>query len=75
MHKPRIFKYTVGETYETQEGKMVTVIGRHVSYRGYETLICNDGCARYDRCFPNNRDAGRVTGTDHDYSDPRNFKR
>lgn len=67
------FKYVIGETYETQDGKFVTVLGR-TEIRGYECLICSDNKHRYDRST-NDEDAGRVTGTAHDYSCPDNFKR
>lgn len=61
--------FRVGVTYETQAGNMVRVIGRSVRYKGYETLECSDGKYRYDRS-DHSYDAGRVTGTAHDYSHP-----
>ena len=67
------FMFKVGQTYITQEGKPVTVLSR-TDVKGYECLQCNDGVFRYDRST-HSSDAGRVTGTDHDYSDPRNFFR
>lgn len=68
------FMFEVGETYETQCGIKVTVLGRVVELEGHETLVCSDGKYRYDRST-HSKDAGRVTGTDHDYSDPFNFRR
>lgn len=68
------FMFEVGKSYMTQEGKMVKVIGRTDKYRGYECLICDDGKHRYDRS-DHSSDAGRVTGTAHDYSYPSNFNR
>ena len=67
------FRFEVGKQYETQCGNMVTVLGR-TDLVGYECLICSDGKHRYDRST-HSSDAGRVTGTDHDYSCPDNFKR
>lgn len=67
------FTFRIGQTYETRSGDMVKVIGRTRS-KGYECLICSDGKYRYDRSTSKS-DAGRVTGTPHDYSCPDNFKR
>lgn len=67
------FKFEVGKEYETQEGSMVKVLGR-TDLKGYECLMCSDGVHRYDRS-DSNLDAGRVTGTNFDYSYPLNFKR
>jgi len=68
-----VFMFEVGKIYETQEGDLVHVTGR-TKIKGYECLICADGRHRYDRSNES-RDAGRCTGTDHDYSCPKNFKR
>lgn len=68
-----MFKFIIGETYETQSGNIVKVLSR-TETKGYECLICSDGIGRYDRST-HSSDAGRVTGTDHDYSYPENFKR
>lgn len=65
--------FEIGKTYLTQEGNKVTVTGR-TELKGHETAVCSDGIHRYDRST-NNRDAGRVTGTDFDYSFPANFVR
>lgn len=70
---PKTFKFTIGHTYETQTGELVKVLGRTRSV-GYECLRCSDGKYRYDRSTYSG-DAGRCTGTNHDYSDPDNFKR
>lgn len=67
------FMFEVGKTYITQEGKPVTVLAR-TDVVGYECLQCNDEVFRYDRST-HSKDAGRCTGTAHDYSDPRNFVR
>lgn len=67
------FKYNVGETYELQDGTFIVVLGR-TDLKGHECLICSDGVHRYDRSVTSS-DAGRVTGTDHDYSYPKNIKR
>lgn len=69
------FKFEVGQTYETQAGKFVKVLDRaNLHLKGYECLVCSDEKHRYDRSTTNS-DAGRVTGTEHDYSCPDNFKR
>lgn len=67
------FKYKVGEFYECQNGMIAKVL-RRTELEGYECLVCDDGLHRYDRSG-HNEDAGRVTGSSHDYSDPFNFKR
>lgn len=67
------FMFQVGGVYTTQAGNTVTVLGR-TSRPGYECLICSDGKHRYDRSDLQ-LDAGRVTGTAHDYSCPDNFVR
>lgn len=68
------FKFEIGKEYKTQAGETVTVLGR-TDLRGYECLICSDGRYRYDRSTPDDSDAGRCTGTAHDYSCPHNFER
>ena len=67
------FTFVIGRTYKTQAGKRVKVIGR-TRLKGYECLRCSDGRYRYDRSTTKS-DAGRVTGTAHDYSCPHNFER
>lgn len=72
------FKFKVGASYLTQRGELVKVLGR-VNTRqpwgkGYECLRCSDRKHRYDRST-SSEDAGRVTGTPHDYSCLDNFKR
>ena len=69
-----MFKYKVGDTHLTQEGGVVKILGRNDELTGYETLVCSDGLCRYDRST-SNTDAGRVTGSPHDYSYPANFVR
>lgn len=68
------FMFEVGKEYETQAGDIVKVLGRHDQYAGYESLTCSDNRHRYDRST-HSSDAGRCTGTDHDYSCQHNFKR
>lgn len=67
------FMFEVGKEYKTQAGENVTVLGR-TETRGCECLECGDNLYRYDRSS-HSSDAGRVTGTAHDYSDGRNFLR
>jgi hypothetical protein len=59
--------YRVGNEYRTQEGKWVRFVGVANEGTSYESMFDEDGVHRYTR-----RDFGRVTGTAHDYSDPRN---
>ncbi len=67
------FQFEVGQTYKTQVGEEVKVLGR-TEIKGYECLECSDGRYRYDRST-HSEDAGRCTGTNHDYSCPHNFVR
>jgi hypothetical protein len=67
------FMFQVGETYETQGGDQVTVVSR-VGSCGYEGLECSDGRYRYDQSN-SSVDAGRVYGSNRDYSCQHNFKR
>lgn len=67
------FRFVIGETYKTQAGEMITVLGR-TETKGYECLECSDGKYRYDRSN-HDSDAGRVTGTNHNYNCPDNFER
>lgn len=70
------FRYIVGCEYRTQDGQYVKVLGRaSLQHPGYESLICSDGKHRYDRSTSEDSDAGRVTGTAHDYSYVGNFTR
>ncbi|WP_312784635.1 hypothetical protein [Brevundimonas sp.] len=59
--------FVVGNQYRTQGGDMVRFVSVHRAGTSYETMADEDGVHRYTM-----RDFGRVTGTDHDYSDPRN---
>lgn len=67
------FQFEIGQEYQTQSGEIVKVLGR-TNLIGYECLICSDKKHRYDRSTESD-DAGRVTGTNHDYSCPDNFRR
>lgn len=69
-------RFELGKSYRTQGGNVVTVVKVNNENRGYETVQCDDpingdpeGGHRYNR--PG--DLGRVTGTNHDGSDPRNL--
>lgn len=68
------FMFDVGSTYLTLEGEEVEVLGRNDAIPGYETLICSDCCHRYDRST-HNTDSGRTTGTAHNYTYRKNFRR
>lgn len=68
------FMFQLGDVCETQDGRRVQIIGRAQPAPGYECVQCSDGMYRYDR-KGRPEDAGRVTGTAHDYSHPGNFKR
>lgn len=67
------FLFKIGQSYQTQAGEYVTVLGRTRS-KGYECLRCSDDRYRYDRST-HSSDAGRVTGTNHNYTYAHNFKR
>jgi len=69
-----MYKYEVGHYYELQNGSTIKVLGRADEIHGYETLICSDHRHRYDRST-HSEDAGRCTGTNHDYSYEFNIKR
>lgn len=62
----------LGGTYETQSGEVVKMINIANLGTRLETLIDEDGINRYSRRY---EDAGRVTGTPHDYSCSENLKR
>jgi hypothetical protein len=68
------FRFTLGESYELQNGQFVKIVARHLQTAGYETIEDEAGVHRYDRST-HDSDAGRVTGTAHDYSCPENIKR
>lgn len=67
------FLFEIGKTYQTLEGGYVEILGRTYT-KSYECLVCSDGRHRYDRS-DDSSDAGRVTGTCPDYSDPHNLIR
>lgn len=62
-----MYKYQVGSYYKLQNGDTIKVLGRVDDCKGYETLFCSDHRYRYDRST-HSEDAGRCTGTPHDYS-------
>jgi hypothetical protein len=68
------YQFEVGKTYMTQAGNPVRIVKRNDNLRGYEAVLGDDGAYRYDRST-HSEDAGRVTGTAHDYSHPDNFDR
>lgn len=57
------------ETYETQEGNKVMIIAESQVGSQYHTVKGDDGVWRYAR----KSDAGRVTASNFDMSDPRNL--
>lgn len=59
--------YMVGNYYRTQAGELVRFVDVTNEGNSYETMVDESGIHRYTR-----RDFGRVTGSAHDYSDPRN---
>lgn len=59
--------FIVGNRYRTQAGETVRFVRVHNEGTDYETMEDEQGINRYTR-----RDFGRVTGSDHEYSDPRN---
>lgn len=64
-----MMRFEVGSVYELQNGDRITIVERSGDY-----ILGSDGVWRYDRML-DPISAGRVTGTNHDYSDPRNIKR
>jgi hypothetical protein len=73
-------RFKEGRRYRCMDGQMVTVLECVNSFRGYETVRisrtsenCPQGIHCYNRSTGLGRDQGRVTGTDHDFSDPRNL--
>lgn len=66
--------FEVGKTYLTQEGKEVTIIAESQVGTDYHCVKGNDGLTpeggwRYAR----HEDAGRVTASAFDMSEPRNL--
>ncbi|HEP1207464.1 TPA: hypothetical protein QEN11_22665 [Stenotrophomonas maltophilia] len=59
--------YIVGNQYFTRAGDLVRFVAVHNEGSSYECMEDEAGVNRYTR-----RDFGRVTGSAHDYSDPRN---
>lgn len=59
--------YIIGNQYRTQAGDLVRFVAVHNEGTRYECMEDEAGVNRYTR-----RDFGRVTGTCHEYSDPRN---
>lgn len=59
--------YKLGETYTTQGGEEVIFVTIANEGTTYEAMGDQHGVYRYTR-----RDWGRVCGSPHDYSDPRN---
>jgi hypothetical protein len=79
MKAKRVARFKEGRRYRCMGGTMVTVL-QCVGVRGYETVRCSDvsenapnGVHRYNRSTGRGVDQGRVTGTAHDFSDPRNL--
>ena len=58
--------YQVGNSYPRLDGTMAKIVGI-----GNQTVFDDEGCHYYNRA----QDRGRVTGTAHDYSYPRNLVR
>lgn len=65
--------YPIGGVFGLQSGEQITVLERS-HLKGYECFLGSDGVWRYDRST-HSLDAGRVTGTNHDYSCPENIQR
>jgi hypothetical protein len=78
MGKPARFKE--GRRYRCMDGVMVTVLECRNVNKGYETVRISrpsenspTGIYCYNRSAGRGYDQGRVTGTAHDFSDPRNL--
>jgi hypothetical protein len=63
--------FKINSLYACLNGSVVEVLNFTTSV-GYETLVCSDGKHRYNRST-HSEDAGRVTGSPHDYSCEFNF--
>lgn len=59
--------YILGNQYFTQAGDLVRFVAVHNEGTSYECMEDENGVNRYTK-----RDFGRVTGSAHDYTDPRN---
>lgn len=62
--------FFVGNWYGTQGGDLVRIVGVANAGTQHETVFDQHGVHRYTR----EGDAGRCTGTAHDFSDPRNIR-
>jgi hypothetical protein len=62
--------FNLYETYETLDGKKVFIVAESNVGTAYHTVQGDDGLWRYAR----KSDAGRVTGSVFDMSEPRNLK-
>lgn len=65
MKSPGPFR--CGKWYRTQDNSWVRFVSIANEGNSYETMADENGVHRYT-----SRDYGRVTGSAHDYSDPRN---
>jgi hypothetical protein len=63
--------FKVGNWYLTIGGRWICIKRKTNVDSYYETVVCSQGIHRYSN--PNREDFGRVTGSNHDFSDPRNL--
>lgn len=59
--------FVLGNFYRTQGGQLIRFVEVHNEGTSHETMTDESGVHRYTQ-----RDFGRVTGTCHEYSEPRN---
>jgi hypothetical protein len=63
--------FLLGNIYRTQAGDYVRFVKVHNEGTSYETMEDENGVNRYTHASRGS-DIGRVTGSAHDYSEPRN---
>lgn len=68
-HNIKPVPFVLGNFYRTQGGSLIRFVKVHNEGTSYETFEDESGIHRYTQ-----RDFGRVTGTCHEYSDPRNVR-
>lgn len=71
-------RFEIGQTYFRMDGRTATIIIRKDDQRFYETVVADDGTKASPEIHRYNRsngggDCGRVTGTNHSFTDPRNL--
>ena len=63
--------YVVGNSYRTQGGEWVKIVGKSGEGTHHETIVDEHGVHRYTGA---SFLRGRATGSEHDYSHPKNIR-